>query len=139
MEPVLVGIDVASRSLAVVIERPGQPLVLEEHPNSPAGHRRLVRALTARRNRARVCLEATGIYGFDLAMALHEARGIEVMVANPRAVRDFSRALFERSKTDLVDAVVLVEFLRRMHFEPWRPPAPEILEIRAISRAASRA
>src|SRR5262245_66427833 len=101
-KPVLVGIDVASRSLAVAIERPGTPIVVREFPNTPAGHRRLVRTLTARRSHARVCMEATGIYGFDLAMTLHASRSIEVMVANPRAVRDFAKALFERSKTDAI-------------------------------------
>jgi transposase len=81
-----------------------------------------------------VCLEATGIYHLDLALALHRARGIEVMVVNPTAARDFGRALLLRSKTDRVDARVLLEFAQRMPFEPWQPPAQEILDLRAIVR-----
>jgi len=82
----------------------------------------------------RVVIEATGIYHLDLAPALHETARVEVMVANPRAVRDFGRALFQRSKTDRTDAQVLRAFAGRMPFEPWAPPAPSILALRAPSR-----
>jgi transposase len=39
----------------------------------------------------------------DLAFALHRAKGIEVMGANPRLIADFGRALIQRSKTDELD------------------------------------
>ena len=50
-------------------------------------------------------LEATGPYRVDVALALQEARGIAVMVANPRAIQHFAVALLQRSKTDLTAAV----------------------------------
>ena len=134
MKTVLVGIDVASRTLAVALERPGRPQKQFELPNTPTGHRRLVRRLAAGKLPARVCMEATGVYGFELAWTLHRSTGIEVQVTNPRAVRDFARAWLHRSKTDAIDAQVLLEFARRMPFEPWRPPALRILKIRAIAR-----
>lgn len=40
----------------------------------------------------RVVVEASGIYSVDLCHALSEADGIEVMVANPRATKDFCKA-----------------------------------------------
>jgi hypothetical protein len=55
----------------------------------------LVRWLTKRGHTA-VVLEATGTYSFDVALALHRARGIEVMVANPRAIKQFTGALMQR-------------------------------------------
>lgn len=134
MKTVLAGIDVASKSLAVALEHPGRSAKVFEVPNTPAGHRRLIRRVTARKIPARVCMEATGVYGFELAWTLHRSPGIEVQVANPRAVRDFARAWLQRSKTDAIDAQVLLEFARRMPFEPWRPPSLSILEIRAITR-----
>ena len=134
MKTILVGIDVASKTLAIALEHPGRSSKGFEVPNTPGGHRRLIRRITARKIPARVCMEATGVYGFELAWTLHRTPGIEVQVANPRAVRDFARAWLQRSKTDAIDAQVLLEFARRMPFAPWRPPSLRILEIRAITR-----
>jgi transposase len=126
-----VGIDVSADEITVAIEGRTQAATL---PNEADGHERLVRLLTRAGRTARVCLEATGIYHLDLALALHRAPGIEVMVVNPAAARDFGRALLQRSKTDRVDAVVLLEFAQRMPFEHWQPPKPAILDLRAIVR-----
>jgi transposase len=56
------------------------------------------------------------------------------MVANPRAVKDFGDALLKRTKTDLEDAVVILEFAERMPFEPWHPPSENALALRTIAR-----
>jgi transposase len=56
------------------------------------------------------------------------------MVANPRAVKDFSRALLQRSKTDPLDALVLLEYAARMPFQPWQPPPAEALQITTLAR-----
>jgi transposase len=107
---------------------------LLEFSNDARGHRALARRLTHRGRRARVCLEASGIYGLDLALALHGHRRIEVMVVNPRVLQRFAEAYLQRSKTDALDATSILEFVRRMDFVPWHPPAPEILALRSISR-----
>jgi len=65
---------------------------------------------------------------------LHQARNVEVMVVNPRAIKDFSRACMQRAKTDAVDAGGILDYLERMPFSAWQPPAPEILELQAINR-----
>jgi transposase len=83
---------------------------------------------------AKVVLEATGVYSLDLALALHRARRVDVMVANPRAISQFAGAYLRRSKTDSLDANVIVEFAIRMDFEPWTPPEPHIFDLRAVSR-----
>ena len=136
-KPVLVGIDVASKELEVAIGRGTQAVQRLVFSNDTDGHRNLVRRLTKGGRRARVVLEATGVYHLDLALSLHAAKGVEVMVANPRVVRDFARASFQRSKTDKADASVLLAFTERMAFEAWQPPATEILALRAISRRIS--
>ena len=48
-------------------------------------------------------LESTGVYGLDLAFALHRAKRVGVMVANPRAIAAFAKASLQRSKTDTLD------------------------------------
>jgi transposase len=56
------------------------------------------------------------------------------MVANPRAVASFAKALMGRGKTDESDAVVLVEFAERMPFQPWVPPSKTAMDLRATTR-----
>ncbi len=130
----LCGIDVSSKELVVAID-PGTGRVWEGvFPNDAAGHRKLIRRLTRGKAAARVCVEATGIYHLDLCLALEQAKEIEVMVANPRTTKDFARAQLRRSKTDRTDALSLLEFVRRMDFEVWVPPASSILALRAFSR-----
>ncbi len=53
--------------------------------NTADGHDALCRWLTAAGRPAHVVTEASGVYGIDLALALYEAAGVEVMVLNPRA------------------------------------------------------
>ena len=126
-----VGIDVSANEVVVAMAGRAERLTFA---NDVEGHARLVRRLTRGQASARVCLEATGIYHLDLALALHRAPRIEVSVLNPASVRDFGRALMERSKTDRVDAGVLLAYAERMPFVGWQPPAPEILDLRAIVR-----
>ena len=94
----LAGIDVGARNLKIEIESARDQRCRVEFANTPAGHRRLIRRLTQGGRRARVALEASGIYSLDLALALHRAPRIEVMVVNPRAARDFAKAFLLRSK-----------------------------------------
>ncbi len=130
----LVGIDVSQATLTVALAfGEGTPASLS-FPNTPAGHRGLVRRLTKRSRSARVALEATGVYHLDVALALQRAPRLEVMVVNPKVASHFSKACFQRSKTDPDDASVLLEFVRRMDFTAWQPPSSERLELRTVSR-----
>jgi transposase len=133
MERVEVGIDVSAKSLSVAVSRGGGAAEQLEFSNDAGGHKRLNRYLKKRGGQVRACLEATGIYGLDLAMALHGA-GAEVMVVNPRVIASFAGALLHRSKTDALDAVTILQFLQRMEFVPWTPPNPGRFEVRAIMR-----
>jgi transposase len=128
------GVDVSAKELVVALD-PGTGRVWEGvFANDPAGHRKLIRRITRTKAAARVCVEATGVYHLDLCLALEQAKGVEVMVANPRRTKDFARAELRRSKTDRTDARSLLEFVRRMPFEAWTPPKPSILALRALSR-----
>jgi transposase len=128
------GGDVSKDVVDFEARRDGGAIETACFENTPAGHKRVVSWLTKRGRTARVVLESTGTYSLDLALALHRAKGIEVMVANPRATKDFARALMQRSKTDLTAATALREFCERMRFVPWQPPEPHLLALRGISR-----
>ena len=129
-----IGVDVDSKELVCMMKRAGQPLPLATFANTAAGHKKFIRWATKGARPVRVCLEATGIYSLEFALALHHAKNVEVMVVNPRAIKDFTRACMQRAKTDAVDAGGILDYLERMPFNAWQPPAPEILELQAINR-----
>jgi hypothetical protein len=129
------GIEVSARELVVAVRRGEREERLRSFPNTAEGHAAVVRFLAGGPERVRVVLESTGLYGLDLACALHRAAPrIEVMVANPRAVRHFASALMQRSKNDRLDAVVLREFAARMPFQPWSAPSPPAFALGALAR-----
>ncbi len=129
-----VGIDVSAKVITVVMDHEGDRTEAFDLPNDAMGHKKLIRMATQNGFHAKVVLEATGVYSLDLALALHRAKRVEVMVANPRAVSQFAGATLRRSKTDSLDANIIVEFAIRMDFETWVPPEPHTFDLRAVSR-----
>ena len=131
---VVVGIDVSAEILDVAAEANGGELPLQQFANDAEGHKKLSQWLSKCGKDVRVVLESTGVYSINLALALDARDRTEVMVANPRAMKDFIRATMQRSKSDAKDAVAIREFAKRMPFVPWLPPAREVLELRGIAR-----
>src|SRR6266852_9160680 len=86
------GIEVSAQELVVALCRDGRAERLRSFANTAQGHAALCGFLASGPQRVRVALESTGLYGLDLAYALHREARIEVMVANPRAVRHFASA-----------------------------------------------
>jgi transposase len=79
------------------------------------------------------CLEATGSYGEDLAIYLHEAAYV-VSIVNPARVKGFAQSELIRTKTDKIDAALIARFCLAMKPDPWIPPPPEIRSLRALVR-----
>jgi transposase len=123
------GVDVSAKSLSTRRCRDGN----EDEgsfPNDESGHKALIKWLG---RQARVCLEATGVYHLQLALALRSV-GVEVMVVNPRVAKDYGKALSNRSKNDRVDAATLLSYVQRMKFVPWEAPSQAVLELRELGR-----
>lgn len=70
-KPGFVGIDVSAREL--VVARLGEPK-LKIFANDQRGHKTLIKNLTRNNTPVRVCLEATGVYSLDVAIALSQAK-----------------------------------------------------------------
>lgn len=128
------GVEVSAKVLVVALQSDGQ-LRSSEFPNTGSGHKQLIGYLRRYSQRVRVCMESTGLYGLDLALALQVEKGIEIMVANPRSVRHFGEAMMKRSKTDPVDARLLAEYSQRMPFHAWQPPSQPARQLCAMARA----
>jgi transposase len=127
-----VGIDVSNETLDVQ-KRCGERLSQRQFANTSNGHRQAIAWMLRGAAAVRVCLEATGIYHLQLALALDRAPGIEVMVVNPRASRRFAEAQMVRAKTDQVDAAMLLRYLERMPFKEWAAPAEHRLELQSLA------
>lgn len=125
---VFAGLDVSAREISVarLRSKEGTPTVAI-FANNASGHKALLAHLLQGTEHVRVCLEASGSYSLDLALALHAHRQVEVSVVNPRRARRFAESLGERSKTDPVDAHVLCEYAVRM---PWVWPGDRRLHRR---------
>jgi transposase len=122
-------VDVSAKTLMAKLWRDDQQQTAE-FTNDPAGHRAMVKWVG---RRGRACMEATGVYHLQLALALRKA-GVEVMVLNPRVAKAFAGALSRRSKTDKVDSGTLLEYVQRMEFVAWVPPSEAVMELRELGR-----
>lgn len=125
----IAGVDVSAASFAACIQR-GSNRIERTFANTEKDFRAFIKAVGPD---ARICMEATGSYHLGLALALDKA-GIAVMVINPRVARDFARSSLQRSKTDKVDARVLLDYVKRMEFSVWRAPEKHCFDLRSMSR-----
>jgi transposase len=120
-EVLYVGIDVAKDSLEVASDPVGLTLSI---PNDPQGRQKLLDSLQTHPV-ALIVMEATGGYERRLAGELIQAR-FNVVVANPRQVRDFARGIGQLAKTDSIDADVLAKFGRMVKPKPRPQPSGQI-------------
>lgn len=127
-----IGIDVSSDVLDATLQT-ADDCIRRQFPNTPAGHRALIRWTLQGSDDARACLEATGIYHLQLALRLHAHPDIELMVLNPCAARRFAQAHMVRAKTDAIDADGLLMFLQRMPFQPWSAPLENVLQLQSLA------
>lgn len=129
---VRMGIDVGATELVVVIRKNGTAMKAQSFANTAADHARLIRKV-AKYPDLIVCLEATGLYHLDVAIALHDAT-LSVMVLNPKVSHNFAKVLLKNSKTDAVDADTLAQYAERMPYQAWARPATEALSLRLYAR-----
>jgi transposase len=131
MSTAILGIDVAKETFQVTLVQAEQSR-RAAFPNEPSGFAQLGRWLAKRDvPHAHACLEATGRYGDELALWLHQA-GHTVSVVNPARIKAYAQSQLRRNKTDQLDGDVIADFCRSQQPAAWTPPTPEILELRAL-------
>src|SRR5512136_2229173 len=133
MSAPILGIDIAKQRMEVALLVDGK-IKNKSFKNTTEGFEAL--ALWLRKLgivKVQACLEATGNYGEELAIYLHEA-GHPVSIVNPARIKGFAQSELVRTKTDKIDAGVIARFCLAMKPETWVPPAPEIRSLRALVR-----
>ena len=128
-----IGIDVAKDTLVVCLLT-GKGRETSSIANTGKGFHQLHHWLKKHRaTDAHVCLEATGIYGLEVAQFLHD-KGYLVSVVNPARIKAFASSQMRRSKTDPIDAEVIADFCQALQPNRWTPPEPAWYELRALMR-----
>lgn len=129
-----VGMDVSKEWLDVVLLRAGLTPEKGHFDNQVSGFHQLQHFLKKRKLKSvHVCLEATGYYGFEVALFLYQA-GYRVSVVNPARIKAYADSQLSRTKTDGTDALLIADFCRSQQPEPWTPPPPEQQELQALMR-----
>ena len=121
-----VGIDVAKETLDVCLLRQ-QAFTVE---NQPTGLDQIIRRLKTL-DACLVVLEATGGYEIPVAATIHHA-GFDVVVVNPRQVRDFARSVGQLAKTDRIDAEIIARFAEATKPQPKPTPSSESLQLKEL-------
>ena len=132
-----IGIDISNEVFDATMQH-SSGVVRKQFSNTKTGHRQFIRWALYQASSARICLEATGIYHLQLALALDRHPDIEVMIVNPCAARRFAQAHMVRAKTDAVDADGLLQFIQRMAFQPWSAPREELLQLQSLAHRVAQ-
>ena len=125
---VYAGIDVSAAHLDLAVLPSGEE---RRFTNDPKGIKTLTGHLVGMGS-VLVVLEATGRMELPVVGELG-AVGVDVVVVNPRQVRDFARATGKLAKTDALDAKVLARFGEAI--KPAVRPLPDatLRELRALT------
>jgi transposase len=127
-----VGIDVSKATLDTVLLNGRDTFKVFE--NTEKGFKEMQKWLEKHKAPvSRVCLEATGQYGFPIAEYLH-GQGHHVSVVNPFRIKAYRKTCMVRNKTDKMDAYVIADFCKRHEPAAWAPPEPCYAELRALTR-----
>ncbi len=129
----VLGIDVSKAELSLVLLQ-DDAVARKKVDNTAAGFKQLSAWLKNRKVRSlHACLEATGVYGEEIAEYLADA-GYTVSVVNPSQIKAFGRSALVRTKTDEVDALIIAQFCRAHQPPAWTAPPAKIRTFRGLLR-----
>jgi transposase len=102
---VFIGVDVSKETLDVAVRPTGEEMSFANTEDGVAVMRDFIQSFSPRL----IVLEATG--GWEgVAVSALAAKGLPVVVVNPRHVRNFAKATGFLAKTDKIDARILARF-----------------------------
>jgi len=129
-----IGIDISKDYFDVAYKRGRQIVGEERFRNNEAGFAAFGKWVKNQQDQTDVVvMEATGVYGDDLAEWLY-ARDYAVSVVNPFQIKAYGQAQLSRAKTDKADARLIADFGCTQVLLPWKAPSPERRELRSMIR-----
>ncbi len=132
------GIDVSKAKLDCLWLRDPetQKIKTKIFQNTPDGHKALIKwikiTIKAEPENVHIIMEATGVYHESLAHYLFE-QGFSVSVVNPARPKAFAKGLGSVHKNDKKDSYILALYGCRIAPSFWKPEAPEIRELKALT------
>lgn len=134
---IYVGVDI-SKNWFDVCASLAETAPVERYPNSPVGHARFIKAVSALARRVHVCMEYTGGYETPLALAcLAASLSVSLIDGGKFSTyrKSFGRA---RAKTDRQDARLLARFGSERRPPEWFPVPDEYRTLRELVRHRQR-
>jgi len=128
------GIDISKANFHVELSLSNNKLRHRKFGNRKGGFAELAAWLSKHKtHRVHACMEATGPYGEDLAMFLHQA-GHTVSIINPAQIKAFGQSELLRNKDDRPDAGLIRRFCEKQQPAAWVPPPVHLRQLQALTR-----
>ena len=126
-------VDLANHTFEVALVR-GEKLRHKRFENSPPGLHALTAWSTQRGvHHGHAVMDATGMYGEDLAQYLYDA-GHRVSVVNPARINAFGQSERQRNKNDRMDATLMARLAVKHEPAAWTPPPAALRQLQALVR-----
>jgi transposase len=132
------GIDISKKDFHVALLRLSDREITASNSfdNTTTGHRKLIQWLRKHTDATlpvHACMEATGCYGDQLAIHLHNQFG-KVSVVNPCAIKNFAAMKLRRNKSDKADARLIAQYSAERQPPAWEAPSEEQTRLKALAR-----
>ena len=140
MKKLCVGIDVAKNKFDVCFTVDGEKYFgYTVFQNSKHGLKDLVTLAKKykrefKTDKIHFCMEATGIYHYELCEYLQKYSALIVSVVNPYQTKSFAKSLLLRTKTDKVDSKMLAQYCFRNNPKVTPPISEKIKKLRSLVR-----
>jgi len=110
---IFVGIDISKKTfdVAVLVDKNCHN---KKFDNDSKGFKAFSKWVKSFHQKAIFCMEATGIYGLNLAKILHQ-KGEKIIVANPIKTHAFAKMEMSRNKTDKADAQSIARYCKHLY------------------------
>ena len=133
-----VGVDIASASFTACAGTTPWKLVVQpvQFENSEDGYASFLDWMKEHNLRSEytvVCMEATGVYYERFAHFLVE-NNCSVAVVLPNKIKNFTKSLESKSKTDPLDAAAITRFGLERQLKPWTPTTESLKALHNFCR-----
>jgi transposase len=129
----IAGIDISKQDFVVAILTDKKPII-KKFTNNKNGFNLLLKYFKKLKiDQAKICMEATGKYGENLANFLYKL-AYQVSVVNPACIKAFAHTNLARNKTDATDALLIANYASKCNPRLFTPKKPILKEIQEIHR-----